>query len=583
MLAKKYHINTTKEIPTDAELVSHRLMIRTGMIRMLAKGIYTYMPLCLKIIRKIEAIIREEMKITGAIELLMPFVQPVEPWKKSGRLDEYGLELLRVKDRQQRNFVLQPTSEEVITTIAEHEIYSYKQLPISFYHIQTKFRDELRPRFGLIRSREFMMKDGYSFDCNEKEAKKSYKKMLETYVRIFKRFGLAFKIVNADTGSIGGYYSHEFHIIAASGENKIIYDQNSEYATNIELAEAPCLIKKREKPKKELSIFHIPDEMKQHSDLENWFQIPLEKIVKCLVLVTQNELQNLLIHLLLVRGDHEFNKFKINKLSCLHNARVATESEILEHFSCSSKYVGPLKERNSLNIIVDHTVANMTDFTCGANSNKTYYCGLNWGRDIKEPDLVTDLRNFTIKELQEANGSSFPLQRSIEVGHIFFLGDKYSKLMKATFLNHHGERIPFQMGCYGIGISRIIAAAIEQNHDEKGIKWPKSIAPFEIVICPISWNTNESVRKISSKIYNSLISEGIDVILDNRGNRPGVMFSEWDLIGIPLRVTVGAKDIENGIIELKNRFDGKVIKIPIESASKQILETLEILDKDFEV
>ncbi len=575
MFAKKYFIRTTKEVPTEADLPSHRLMIRTGMIKMLAKGIYVYMPLALKVIQKMKTIIREEMRIAGAIEMLMPIVQPAGLWEKSGRLKEYGLELLRIKDRKHRNFVLQATSEEVITAIACDEIHSYRQLPLNFYHIQTKFRDELRPRFGLLRSREFIMKDGYSFDYNKEKAQESYNSMLRTYKQIFKRFGLLFKVVPANTGSIGGDFSHEFHIIAKNGENIIACNSNSDLSMSIELAKAPCLIKEREKPKQKFSKIHIAKKLEEPRNLADSLKISLEKIVKCAVFITEEKIEDAFVHLCIIRGDHEFNNAKIHKLPGMCNARLAEKFEIFEYFSCSSEYIGPIGNKNPINIIVDNTVANMTDFVCGANQDKTYYCGVNWFRDIKEPNLIADLRNVINGDRDLNSGNILELKRSIEVAHIFFLGDKYSKLMKATFLDHYGRSIPFQMACYGIGISRVMAATIEQNYDEKGIIWPKALAPFEVVICPIGWNENSYIREISFEIYNSLLKKGIDIILDDRNIRPGVMFSEWDLIGIPIRVTIGEKDIKDKTVELKDRFDRKTEIVSIKIAIDKILEKFE--------
>ncbi|MFV9474938.1 proline--tRNA ligase [Advenella sp. RU8] len=570
MLASKFHLNTLKEAPAEAEIASHQLMTRAGMIRKHAGGIYTYMPLGLKIMRKVEAIVREEMNKAGAIELLMPVVQPAELWVESGRWEEYGPELLRIKDRHQRDFVLQPTSEEVITDIARNEIQSYRQLPVNFYHIQTKFRDERRPRFGLMRGREFTMKDAYSFDRDEAGALASYDIMYNAYMRIFKRLGLTFRAVAADTGSIGGSRSHEFQVIADTGEDLIVYNPDSDYAANIELAEAPCLLAKRAEPTQPLQEVETPNANKCELVAQQ-LGVSLEKTVKSVVFVTTPEEGPAKVWLLMVRGDHEVNEIKVGKLPAFKEGfRLATEEEILEYFGSEPGYLGPLNTVKPVNIIVDTTVANMSDFICGANKAPFHITGINWGRDLPEPE-VADLRNVVAGDPAIGEPGTLAIQRGIEVGHVFFLGDKYSSELKATFLNENGKPETLQMGCYGIGISRITAAAIEQNHDDKGIIWPIAMAPFEVVICPVGWGKSETIRKEATALYETLKQNNIDVILDDRDVRPGVMFSEWELIGVPIRVTIGDRGLKDGIVEVQERSKAEAVKVPVADVNTYVL------------
>ncbi|HYG43315.1 MAG TPA: proline--tRNA ligase [Bordetella sp.] len=576
MRASTYHLNTLKEAPAEAEVASHRLMTRAGMIRKLAGGIYTYMPLGLKVIRKIEAIVRTEMNAAGAIELLMPVVQPAELWQESGRWEQYGAELLRIKDRHQRDFVLQPTSEEVITDIARNEIHSYRQLPLNFYHIQTKFRDERRPRFGLMRGREFTMKDAYSFDRNEAEAQASYDKMYDAYMRIFSRLGLQFRAVAADTGSIGGTRSHEFQVIADTGEDLLVYNPDSQYAANIELAEAPALLAERAPAAQPLEAVPTPGAAKCE-EVARLLDLPLDRTLKSIVLATEPEPGQVQVWLLLLRGDHELNEVKTGKLPGLAGFRFATEAEIVAHFGCKPGYLGPIGTALPVRVVADRTVANMADFVCGANREDFHYQGANWGRDLPEPELVADLRNVVEGDPAPDGAGRLAIQRGIEVGHVFFLGTKYSDALKATFLDETGKPATLQMGCYGIGITRIAGAAIEQNHDARGIIWPRAIAPFEVVICPVGWGKNETVRNESVKLYDELRARGVDVILDDRDARPGVMFAEWELIGVPLRVTVGERGLNEGVVELQARRESEAAKIPAESALEQVLAKLETL------
>jgi prolyl-tRNA synthetase len=577
MYASKYHLNTLKEAPAEAEVVSHQLMTRAGMIRKIAGGIYTYMPMGLRVLRKIEAIVRDEMNRAGAIELLMPVVQPAELWQESGRWEKYGAELLRIKDRHQRDFVLQPTSEEVITDIARNEIHSWRQLPLNFYHIQTKFRDERRPRFGLMRGREFTMKDAYSFDRDEAGALASYDIMYEAYQRIFTRLGLTFRAVAADTGSIGGSRSHEFQVIADTGEDLIVYNPDTDYAANIELADAPNLLPRREPARESLTRAETPDCPKCELVAQH-LGIDLSRTVKAVVLATDSAKGPARIWLLLIRGDHETNEIKIGKLPGFEAGyRLASEAEIDAVFHCAPGYLGPVGlDADAITIIADLTVAHMGDFVCGANVPGYHLTGVNWGRDLPEAGLVADLRNVVDGD-PSPEGGHLAIQRGIEVGHVFFLGDKYSRALGATFLETDGKPAVLQMGCYGIGISRISAAAIEQNHDERGMIWPRAIAPFEVVLCPIGMGKSETVRNAAEELYQDLGARGVDVILDDRDARPGIMFADWELIGVPLRVTLGDRGLKEGIVEIQSRRESQVHRVAPGDAVTTILETLKSL------
>lgn len=562
MRASQFFINTLKEAPADAEVVSHKLMTRAGMIKKLAGGIYTYMPMGLRVIRKIETIIREEMNRAGAIELLMPIVQPAELWQETGRWDKMGPELLRVKDRHQRDFVIQPTSEEVITDIARSEIHSWRQLPKNFYHIQTKFRDERRPRFGVMRGREFTMKDAYSFDRDAAGAEKSYQAMYEAYVRIFERLGLKFRAVRADTGAIGGSLSHEFQVIADTGEDVLVYCPDSDYAANIELAEALPLIAVRPAPTLALQKVATP-ETTRCEDVAKLLGVPLEQTVKSIVLAVDTPLGPE-IWLLLVRGDHDLNEVKAVKVPGLDNGfRFATEAEIIDHFGCPPGYLGPLNTKKPVKIVADRTVANMADFISGANEIGFHIQGINWGRDLPEPDIVADIRNVVAGDPSPDGKGKLAIQRGIEVGHVFYLGTKYSAAMNCTYLDETGKPQLMEMGCYGIGVTRLAGAAIEQNHDEKGIIWPDAIAPFTVVICPVGWGKSEAVRQAALDLYEKLVVSNIDVILDDRDERPGVMFADWELIGVPHRVTIGERGLKEGMAEYQHRRDAAAVKVPL--------------------
>jgi len=576
MRASQFHIGTLKEAPSDAEIVSHQLMTRAGMIRKLAGGIYTYMPLGLRVIRKIEGIIREEMDRAGALELLMPVVQPAELWMESGRWEQYGPELLRIKDRHGRDFVLQPTSEEVITDIARNEIHSWRQLPKNFYHIQTKFRDERRPRFGVMRGREFTMKDAYSFDRDEAGAQKSYDAMYEAYVRIFTRMGLTFRAVAADTGSIGGSRSHEFQVIADTGEDLIVYNPATQYAANIELAEAPCLIAQRAAPSQPMQKVPTPGRTKCEAVAE-LLGLPLTSHVKSVVLAVEPEEagQPVQIWLLLLRADHELNEIKAGKIPGLDRGyRFATDAEIVEHFGCVPGFIGPVGTAKPVKIVADRTVANMHDFVTGANEADHHYTGVNWGRDLPEPELVADLRNVVEGDPAPDGTGTLSIQRGIEVGHVFFLGTKYSAALKATYLDETGKPALMQMGCYGIGVTRLVGAAIEQHHDARGIIWPRALAPFEVVVCPVGWGKSEAVRETATRLYEELKQAGVDVILDDRDERPGVMFADWELIGVPVRVTVGDRGLKDGVIEIQGRREGAASKVPAAEGLSAVLAKL---------
>jgi prolyl-tRNA synthetase len=566
MRASQFHVSTLKEAPADADITSQKLMVRAGFIKKLAAGVYNYMPMGLRTIRKVEAIIREEMNAAGAIELLMPVVQPAELWQESGRWQAYGPELLRVKDRHGRDFIIQPTSEEVITDIARQEIKSWRQLPKNFYHIQTKFRDERRPRFGVMRGREFTMKDAYSFDRTPEDAIKSYGVMAAAYRKIFNRFGLTYRAVAADSGAIGGDKSEEFQVIAATGEDAIIYCPTSNYAANIETAQALPLIQERAAPKEPLVNTPTPD-ASTCADVAKFLNIPIERTVKSLVLAADREGQPVQIYLLLVRGDHDMNEVKAGKIAGLKEGfRMATEAEIIDHFGTPPGYLGPMKTKKPVKVVAEVTVANMSDFVCGANVAGHHYTGVNWGRDLPEPDVVADIRNVVAGDPSPDGKGVLAIERGIEVGHVFYLGTKYSKDMNATFLDEHQKPALMEMGCYGIGVTRVLGAAIEQSHDDKGMIWPDAIAPFELVLCALGYDRIPAVQEAADNLYAQLKAQGIDVILDDRGERPGVMFAEWELIGVPHRITVGERALKEGKVEYQHRRDAAATQIAFNDA-----------------
>ena len=566
MKASQFLISTLKEAPADAEVVSHQLMTRAGMIKKLGAGIYNYMPMGLRVIRKVEAIVREEMNRAGAIELTMPVVQPAELWQETGRFDKMGPELLRIQDRHGRDFVIQPTSEEVVTDIARQEFKSYKQLPKNLYQIQTKFRDERRPRFGLMRGREFVMKDAYSFDRDQASAKASYQTMASAYRRIFDRFGLTYRAVAADSGAIGGDLSEEFQVIAATGEDAIVYCPNSDYAANLEKAEALPPSQARPAASQALAQVSTPGTT-TCADVAALLGVPLQQTVKSMVLATdqlneQGEIIQSQIWLLLLRGDHEMNEIKVAKVPGLDQGfRFASTAEIVEHFACEPGYLGPLNLKKPVKLVVDREVAVLADWICGANRPDFHTRGVNWGRDLPEPECVMDLRNVVAGDQSPDGQGELAIERGIEVGHVFYLGTKYSKAMNATFLAEDGKPAFFEMGCYGIGITRLPAAAIEQNHDERGIIWPDAIAPFTVVLCPITPDRFPAVKEAAEALYAQLLAEGIDVILDDRGERPGAMFADWELIGVPHRITIGDRGLKEGVVEYQHRRDAAATKI----------------------
>ena len=569
MKASQFFIRTLKEAPADAEIVSHKLMMRAGLIRKLGAGIYNYMPMGLKVIRKVEGIIREEMDKAGAIELLMPVVQPAELWQETGRWEKMGPELLRIKDRHDRDFLIQPTSEEVVTDIARHEIKSYKQLPVNFYQIQTKFRDERRPRFGIMRGREFSMKDAYSFDRDVEGMKVSYAKMFDAYTRIFQRLGLNFRAVNADNGAIGGTGSQEFHVIADTGEDAIAYCPSSDYAANIETAEALSLIAKRAVASQAMALTPTPGQVKCE-EVAQFLKCSLEKTVKSIVLAVEQE-GGAKLFLLLIRGDHELNEIKASKVPGLTDFRFATEAEIIEYFGTPPGYLGPVKTKKPLTVVADRTVANMSDFICGANQEGHHLTGVNWGRDLPEP-LVADLRNVIAGDASPDGKGVIEICRGIEVGHVFQLGTRYSESMNAVYLDEKGQSQPMVMGCYGIGVTRLLGAAIEQRFDERGIMWPVSIAPFQVVLCPMAYDRSDMVREASDKLYQDLMSAGIEVILDDRGERPGAMFADWELIGVPYRVVIGERGLKEGQLEFQARTDAEASAIPVGDVAKKVID-----------
>ena len=552
MKTSKFFISTQKEVPAEAEVISHRLMLRAGIIRRVSAGIYTWLPLGMRVLRKVEQIVRREMNRAGALELVMPVVQPAELWQESGRWQAYGPELLRLKDRHERDFVIQPTSEEAITDLARAELKSYRRLPVHFFQIQTKFRDERRPRFGIMRGREFLMKDGYSFHADYADLQREYRNMHDTYTRIFTRLGLQFRDVAADTGAIGGTGSHEFHVLAESGEDAIAFCPQSDYAANVELAEGISR-EKRAAPTQEMRKVPTPGKA-TCEDVAQLLKLPLQKTVKSIAVM-----QDATFHLLLVRGDHALNEIKTQK--AIGAFRFASEKEIVAALHCKPGYIGPvgLKE---VKVLADRTVAAMSDFVCGANEEGFHLAGVNWGRDLPEPQ-VADLRNVVAGDPSPDGKGVLEIARGIEVGHIFQLRTKYSEAMKATFLGEDGAPHPFEMGCYGIGVTRIVAAAIEQNHDARGIVFPAPIAPFEASLVPIGYHKSNQVREAADRLHAQLLEAGVDVLMDDRDERPGVLFADMELIGIPHRLVLSERGLAAGNAEYKGRRDEKPQDLPL--------------------
>jgi len=550
MRVSQFFLSTLKEAPNEAELISHQLMLRAGLIKRLGAGLYSWMPLGLRVLRKVETIVREEMNKAGALELLMPAVTPAELWQETGRWDVFGPQMLKIKDRHERDFCFGPTHEEVITDIARKEIKSYKQLPLNFYQIQTKFRDEIRPRFGVMRAREFLMKDAYSFHTSHASLEQTYAAMREAYFKVFTRLGLKFRAVAADTGAIGGTGSHEFHVLADSGEDAIAYCPNSDYAANVEMAEAVAPAS-RVAALEAMRVVETPKQTTCEAVAE-LLGIPLQKTVKLLAVVADEKLQ-----VLLIRGDHHLNEIKTAKIAGLTDFRFATEEEIRAAFNCPPGFLGAVGlDRSKIRVIADRTVAAMNDFVCGANKPKYHIAGVNWGRDLPEPDLVADIRNVVAGDSSPDGKGTLEICRGIEVGHIFQLGTKYSEAMQATYLDENGQHQTMTMGCYGIGVSRIVGAAIEQGCDEKGIIFPLAMAPFTVAIAAIGFERSDAVREAAEKLHDDLQAAGVDVLLDDRGERPGVMFADMELIGIPHRITVGERGLKEGMVEVQARTGG---------------------------
>ena len=559
MRVSKFPISTLRETPADAEIISHQLMLRAGLIRRLASGLYTWMPYGLRVLRKVEAIVREEMNQAGAVEVLMPSVQPAELWQESGRWEKYGAELLRLKDRHQRDFCYGPTHEEIITDYARKELNSYKQLPVNFYQIQTKFRDEVRPRFGVMRAREFLMKDAYSFHLTQESLQATYDTMYTAYSRIFQRLGLDFRAVQADTGSIGGNASHEFHVLADSGEDAIAFASGSHYAANIELAEAVSLIAERAAPTQALQEVDTPN-AKTIEELVAQFNVPIEKTVKTLIVEASDAVEADFVALL-VRGDHSLNEIKAEKLvEVAEPLRFAREDEIRALIGAGPGSLGPMGL--TIPVIADRTVANMSDFSAGANSDGKHYFGINWQRDVANPQ-VADIRNVVVGDPSPDGQGTLAIVRGIEVGHIFQLGRKYSEALNATVLDESGRAQVMTMGCYGIGVSRVVAAAIEQHNDEFGIRWPSAIAPFQVVLAPLNMQKSPEVAAQAEELYSQLQAAGVDVLLDDRALRPGAMFADHELLGIPHRIVISERGLQAGELEYKARSGGDAVKVPV--------------------
>ena len=565
MRLSQFPLNTLKETPADAEVISHQLMLRAGLIRRLAAGLYTWSPIGLRVLRKVEAVVREEMNRAGALEVLMPAVQPAELWQESGRWEKYGAELLRMRDRHNREICFGPTHEEIITDYARRELQSYKQLPVCFYQVQTKFRDEVRPRFGVMRAREFLMKDAYSFHLDQTSLQATYDTMHAAYTRIFTRLGLDFRAVRADTGSIGGTGSHEFHVLASSGEDDIAFSDSSDYAANVELAEALAPNTVRAEAAEAMRQVDTPKQT-TCEDVAALLDIPLQRTVKLIAVMAGEKL-----YALLLRGDHSLNEIKAAKLDGLADFRLATEEEIRASFNCPPGFLGPVSvDRATIPVIADRSVAVMSDFVCGANQPKLHLAGVNWGRDLPEADIVADIRNVVEGDPSPDGQGSLVIRRGIEVGHIFQLGDTYSRAMNATVLDEQGQSQVMTMGCYGIGVSRVVAAAIEQNFDERGIRWPMALAPFPIALLPLNVAKSPESMALALKIEAQLNALGVEVLLDDRELRPGVMFADMELIGIPHRLVISEKGIASGQLEYRARNAAENEMVPMD----QVIEFL---------
>jgi len=567
MRSSRYFLSTIKEAPAEAELASHKLMLRAGMIRRLGSGLYTWMPLGLRVQRKVEAVVREEMNRAGAMELQMPCVIPSELWVESGRWDAFGPQMLKIKDRHQRDFLFGPTHEEVVTDIARREIRSYRQLPVHFYQMHTKFRDEIRPRFGVMRAREFIMKDGYSFHAGYDDLAREYRLMHQTYSRIFERLGLRFRAVAADPGAIGGTGSHEFHVLADSGEDAIAWCPESGFAASIELAEALAPAAPRPAPGAPMAKAATPGRT-TCEEVAALLKLPLQRTVKAIAVMSGERFA-----MLLLRGDHSLNEVKAGKVAGLAPFRFAGEAEIARHSACQPGYIGPVGVKDAL-VIADRTVAAMGDFVCGANEAGFHLTGVNWGRDLPEPAAVADIRNVVEGDPSPDGKGTLRIQRGIEVGHIFQLRTKYSEALKATYLDDKGAAQPMEMGCYGIGVTRIVAAAIEQNHDERGIAFPRAMAPFEVALVPIGYRKSAAVREAADRLYAELAGAGVDVLLEDRDERAGVLFADLELIGVPHRVVISERGLAAGTMEYKGRRDEAAANPPLAEALRFLQEKL---------
>ncbi len=565
MRSSQYFVATIKEAPAEAELASHKLMLRAGLIRRLGSGLYTWMPLGLRVLRKVEAVVREEMNRAGALEVQMPCVIPAELWQETGRWDAFGPQMLRIKDRHERDFLFGPTHEEVITDIVRREVKSYRELPVHFYQMHTKFRDEIRPRFGVMRAREFLMKDGYSFHADYADLEREYRSMYDTYARIFTRLGLKFRAVAADTGAIGGTGSHEFHVLADSGEDAIAWCPDSGYAANVELAEALAPGRPRPAPREPMRKVPTPGR-KTCEEVAALLRLPLERTVKAIAVMHDHDLA-----LLLVRGDHSLNELKAARVPGLDPFRFATDGEIAACLGCRPGYIGPVGAR--VRVIADRTVAATADFVCGANEEGAHLAGVNWGRDCPEPE-VHDIRNVVEGDASPDGKGALKIQRGIEVGHIFQLRTKYSEAMKAVYLDDKGATRPMEMGCYGIGVTRIVAAAIEQNHDERGIAFPPPMAPFAACLVPIGYHKSAAVREAADALYARLAAAGVDLLMDDRDARPGVLFADMDLIGVPHRLVISERSLAAGQLEYKGRREASPRNVPLDEAERFLASLL---------
>jgi prolyl-tRNA synthetase len=574
MRVSKFYLSTLKEAPAEADIASQQLMLRAGLIRKLGSGLYSWMPLGLITLRKAERIIREEMNRAGALELVMPVIQPAELWQETGRWEKMGPNMLRLKDRHERDFIVGPTHEEVITDIVRREIRSYRQLPVNFYQIQTKFRDEIRPRFGVMRAREFIMKDAYSFDVDEAGMLRSYQAMYDAYVRIFTRMGLKFRAVDADTGAIGGVASHEFQVLADAGEDAIAYSNGSDYAANVEKAPALAPAPARAAATEAMAKVPTPG-LATCEQVAELLQLPITRTVKCLMVWADGRAQ-----MLLVRGDHMGNEIKFGKLPGMDGWRWASEAEIVAATGCRPGYLGPVGIPRDMPLVVDRAVAVMGDFICGANEPDCHLRGVNFGRDCREPDVVADIRNVVKGDPSPDGRGTLDIVRGIEVGHVFALGTLYSQALGATYLAADGQSKVLEMGCYGIGVTRVVAAAIEQNHDGRGIVWPEPLAPFAVAIAPVGYDRNEGVRVLADQLHNELEAAGVEVLLDDRGERPGVMFADLELIGIPHRITIGDRGLKEGKVEYQARRDTAATAVPVADIAAFVRDRLQRKEQD---